>query len=354
MTESFSGGTEEREEIKKTCRVCKRRVYGQYKKSGGRRCVVCLHRTHRDHLAGNRRSCQLCAKEDLTIHEEYRQVPNIITLVHLTDLHFGANDSPKRTELLKEWIGSRGEQYILISGDLTRMARREEYDKAALWIHEVESTGAKVAVVPGNHDISYWENASSLMGQVLGRKYQSWTKKIDRPIEPCLRGPGCVILGLNSAHGLNPARLLNGYLDRHQRARAIEILKATPKEHVKIVFCHHPMVRFADNRHRDMFRSGMVRGELISAGANLFLWGHQHSFASVMLTGSGRDCYAIQGPTLSDRTGEGGMPGFLMVQWIYNQRVTIQSYDIVEDQYIEENQTIEYPLKEEDFGSLLN
>jgi 3',5'-cyclic AMP phosphodiesterase CpdA len=335
---------EDRDEVKKYCRVCGLRVSRLYKRGGGRRCAVCLHRTHGRHLAGNRRVCRRCEEEELLIPAEYLQIPGSITMVHLTDLHFGGGSSPGRAALLKEWLGSRKPDYILVSGDLTGMARGEEYERAALWIRDAESAGCRVAVVPGNHDIGYWGNAASVAGQATGRKYHLWIKNIDRPIEPCVRGPGCVLLGLNSAHGINPSRIFNGYINRHQAARAVEIFKATPRGHLKVVFCHHPLVRFGDNRHRAMFRARSVREQLAGAGAGLFLWGHQHSFAAVDLSEGGNKCYAVQSPTLSDRVRDGDYPGFALIQWVFDDRVAVRTYNIVRDRHIEEDKRVEFTL----------
>ncbi len=340
-----ASGMEERDETKKICRVCGRMVTFRYRGSGGRICMSCLHRTHADHLAGNRRVCLRCAGEDLFIPPEYNRVPRSITLVHLADLHLGGDESVERAELLKKWLEGGGWNYILVSGDLTGRAERKEYERAARWIRDVESTGARVAVVPGNHDIGYWGNAASVAGQAVGKKYHRWIKKIDRPIEPCLRGPGCVVLGLNSSHGINPARLFNGYLDRWQRARAVEILRSTPQDHLKVVFCHHPLVRFPENRHRAMFRAEVVREELAAAGANLFLWGHQHSFAAADLAGAWGRCYAVQSPTLSNRLRNGEHPGFTVVEWFLKERVVIRAFNIVKAGYIEEEKRAEYPVQ---------
>ncbi|MFZ5634939.1 MAG: metallophosphoesterase family protein [Bacillota bacterium] len=335
----------DRDELKKYCRVCGERIPRFYKGSGGKRCAVCLHRTHREHLAGNGRVCLRCSKEELSIPPEYRQAPPQIKLVHLTDLHFGENDSLKRSELLKKWIVRQDAGYILVSGDLTGRAGRREYERAARWIREVGSTGIRMAVVPGNHDIGYWGNVMSMGRQAIGRKYHRWIKIIDRPIEPCVRGPGCVVVGLNSAHGISPTRFFNGYLNRHQRARAREILQATPPGHLKVVFCHHPLVRFADNLHSAMFRADSVRGELMAAGAGLFLWGHQHSFAAAELAKNGEKCYAVQGPTLSGRIRDGNYPGFSVVEWYPETRIVIRSYNVINDEAIEEERMVEYPLR---------
>ncbi|MHB8917414.1 MAG: metallophosphoesterase family protein [Desulfocucumaceae bacterium] len=336
---------EDREETKKFCRVCGRRVLRLYKRSGGKRCSACLHRTHGDHLAGNLRVCQRCSAEELFIPGEYYRCPRSVVIVHLSDLHVGRSSPDRRTELLKNWLGILGADYVLVSGDLTGRAGGEEYQRAAQWIRDIEAGGMRVAAVPGNHDIGYWGNVMSIGRQAAGRKYHRWIKIIDRPIEPCVRGPGCVIVGLNSAHGISHAGLVNGYLNGFQRARAVEILKATPPGHLKAVFCHHPLVRFDNNSHRAMFRAEGVRRELEAAGAELFLWGHQHSFAAVRLGGDRTNHFAVQSPTLSGRTRDGGLPGFTVIDWLFGSVVVIRAFIILDDLRIVEEKRVEFPLQ---------
>lgn len=281
----------------------------------------------------------------MSMPSEYSRAPGSVSMVHFTDIHFGGGDSQRRAELLREWVTGRSDHFILVSGDITGRASKEEYQTAARWIRDIESSGTRVAVVPGNHDIGYWGNFLSVGRQAIGRKYHRWIRVIDRPIDPCVRGPGCVVVGLNSAHGINPTRFFNGYLNRYQRERAAEIFRATPPDHLKVMFCHHPLLRFEDNIHSAMFKAGRVREELAASGVDLFLWGHQHSFASAELFRVGGKCYAVQSPTLSDRIRDGGYPGFAVVEWFFNDKVVIRSYNVINDRSVEEAETVEYNLQ---------
>lgn len=328
-------------EEKKYCRVCGQRVGRLYKKSGGKRCVVCLHRTHGEHMAENKRVCARCSREELTIpRNEFR--PESLFLLHLSDMHF-SRDGRGESANLRKWLADECPDYLLISGDLTAGAGREEYQRAADWIREVELGGIKVSVVPGNHDIGYWGNAASLGRQLTGSKYHRWIEIMDRPIEPCLRGPFFMSLGLNSAHGVSPTRISSGFLRPGQRARAEELLYATPKDHLRVVFCHHPLVRFQKSFHKTMFMAETVMREMLDGGADLILWGHQHSFATAALDKTGGKCIAVQGPTLSERTRDGGRPGFVTVRWFFGQKAVISAYRM-EDAGIKEDKVVEYSL----------
>lgn len=334
-----------RDDIKKFCRVCGARVSKSYKRQGGKRCTVCLHRTHREHMARNNRVCRRCSREDVAVFEDSK-MPNSVLLVHLTDIHFGEEGSLERMDLVMEWIKNRGMNFILISGDLTAKAVKEEYQMAARWISDVEEAGIKVAVVPGNHDIGYWGNVKSVGRQLIGRKYHWWIDIIDRPIEPVIKGAGCMIIGLNSAHGMNPSRFFNGYLNRDQRIRAGEVLRVAPPGHLKVVFCHHPFIRFENNIHSAMFNADAVREELAAAGSDLFLWGHQHSFAVTYTETARGKSFAIQSPTLSDRTRNLNYPGFAVIEWFFKDRITIRSLSIKNSDIIE-GEKAEYSLKAE-------
>lgn len=334
----------DRGERKKYCRVCGLRVDRLYKNSGGRRCAVCLHRTHGEHLAESGRLCARCSVEELQIPVYPGEKPAAISLLHLSDMHFSRAGRVEAAGL-NSWLRESDIDYVLISGDLTARAGHEEYRKAARWLKDIELSGIKVGVVPGNHDIGYWGNAVSLGGQFAGKKYHHWIAIIDRPIEPCIRGPYFMALGLNSAHGISPTRFLNGFLKKGQRERAGEVLKAGPASHLKVVFCHHPLVRFPDGFHQAMFRAEEVRRELIRDGADLLLWGHQHNFNTAEYEKPGGKCIAVQGPTISERVRDGGFPGFAVVRWAFAGKVIIKSYRVKGGSNIVEDETVTYDLR---------
>ncbi len=328
-------------DVKKFCRVCNQRVNKFYKKAGGRRCVVCLHRTHGKHLAKDHRVCLKCADEEVYKVVEGQQRPSRIKILHLTDLHFGEKYTSNWCKLIYSWLKQNKHHYILISGDITARSKESEYQAASFWLKKFDSLNLKTAVVPGNHDIGYWGDAKSLFSQTIGRKYHQWLKWIDRPLEPCVRGNHCIILGLNSAHGINPSRLFNGYIDHYQRTRAKRILELTPRDYLKVVFCHHPMVKFEGTAHRAMFNAEKTRDELMQAGAHLFMWGHQHCYESVQMFGDRGNCLVLQSPTLSKRTRGESLPGFATVEWVFDSMAIIKIFEIINKE-IREKEIIEY------------
>jgi small GTP-binding protein len=99
-----------------------------------------------------------------------------IRILHLSDLHVGAEDDP--ISLLQplvadlhdknEWLGVERLDYLVISGDITNQASPQEFEKAYRFvsglIDEFGLTAQRCIIVPGNHDLDWktpayrWEN----------------------------------------------------------------------------------------------------------------------------------------------------------------------------------------------------
>jgi small GTP-binding protein len=90
-----------------------------------------------------------------------------LRILHLSDLHIGAGDDPLslRHPLVadlrdrKDWLGVERLDYLVISGDITRRASPEEFEKAYEFvsglIDEFGLTAQRCIIVPGNHDLDW-------------------------------------------------------------------------------------------------------------------------------------------------------------------------------------------------------
>jgi GTPase SAR1 family protein/predicted MPP superfamily phosphohydrolase len=90
-------------------------------------------------------------------------------ILHLSDLHFGANDDPiVRLQSLvsdlkdrREGLGIESLDYLVISGDLTNRGAYEEFelvhDFLSDLVKEMKLTAERTLIVPGNHDLSWDE-----------------------------------------------------------------------------------------------------------------------------------------------------------------------------------------------------
>jgi WD40 repeat protein/GTPase SAR1 family protein/predicted MPP superfamily phosphohydrolase len=96
-------------------------------------------------------------------------------ILHLSDLHFGANDDPiVRLQPLvsdlrdrREGLGIENLDYLVISGDLTNRGAYEEFERVHDFlsdlIKEMKLTAERTIIVPGNHDLSWDEDVYEWM-----------------------------------------------------------------------------------------------------------------------------------------------------------------------------------------------
>ncbi len=94
--------------------------------------------------------------------------PEPITILHLSDLHFGKGDDPqvRLQPLVRDLrdreggLGFNELDYLVLSGDLTNTGSAEEFELAyqfiSALIERFKLSAARVIITPGNHDLS-WE-----------------------------------------------------------------------------------------------------------------------------------------------------------------------------------------------------
>ena len=97
-----------------------------------------------------------------------------LTLVHLSDLHFGRHVDLEQIAALDRFIGEVVPDAVLISGDLSQRARHGEFQRALAFVERARQT-APVLVVPGNHDTEWWKTPFGLLGsEIKHRKYRRY------------------------------------------------------------------------------------------------------------------------------------------------------------------------------------
>lgn len=217
------------------------------------------------------------------------------TLVHLSDLHFGAVRQ-ELVEPLVELIHRIQPNLIALSGDLTQRARPREFLAARQFMDRLPFA---MIVVPGNHDVP------------LYNLYARFVKKLDRycrfitdDLEPFYSDPEIAVLGLNTARS---ATFKGGRVNAEQVARLQERLGSLGGL-IKVVVTHHPFDLPEPYPEKALVgRARMAMQQLAGAGVDLFLAGHLHLGMSeptaVRFQISGYAALMIQaGTALSDRT----------------------------------------------------
>jgi 3',5'-cyclic AMP phosphodiesterase CpdA len=204
------------------------------------------------------------------------------TIIHLSDLHFGALDErvvPPRLEA----VDALAPDLVAVSGDLTQRARRRQFRHARAFLDRLRWPRL---VVPGNHDIPLFDLATRFLDP-LGR----YRRYISDELAPVFADDEMVVVGLNSARG-TAFRHGEGRLNEQQVLRATAQLDLAPASAVKIVVTHHPFdLPEGHKEHHLSGRANMAMEWLAAAGADIFLAGHLH----VSHVGQTAERYAIAG-----------------------------------------------------------
>ncbi len=211
-------------------------------------------------------------------------------IVHLTDLHFGAEDPLVVAALIAE-ICADTPDLVAISGDLTQGAHRSEFREARAFIDQL---GAPSLAVPGNHDLTphrLWERFTA--------PYARWQAAIAQDTEPVWQDDQVAVFGLNSARrfGLH-WDWSRGRVTHHRLARLLARIDAAPAALAKIVVTHHPLLPPEGEP-----RTPVVGGASAALAAfarhdvSLVLAGHLHRGYARLASPGGRPPLVLQGAT---------------------------------------------------------
>jgi 3',5'-cyclic AMP phosphodiesterase CpdA len=232
------------------------------------------------------------------------------TIVHLSDLHFGALDEALLPPLY-EALAAASPDLVAVSGDLTQRAKRREFEAARAFL---AGLGCPALVVPGNHDLPLYNVAARFFNPT--KRYRRY---ITEGLAPVFADGEVVVVGLNSARRV-ALRGGGGRLNKRQVEAAAARLAAAPPGAVRVVVTHHPF-ELPPGRHKLHLIGGakMAMSRLAAAGADVFLAGHLHT-SHIAHTAeryriAGHSALAVQAGTISVRSrGEANAFNVLRIQ----------------------------------------
>lgn len=174
-------------------------------------------------------------------------------------------------------VARAGVDHIAITGDLTIVSSRAEWEACRLWLATVGAP-ADVSLVPGNHD-AYTRRAVPGTARAW-KDYMSDDAALAEYTSaefPYLRRRGPVaIIGCSSAVATAPF-LATGRLGRRQIARAEALLEGLRESGLfRVVLIHHPPLRGPGDRYRRLTDWRRFARMLARSGAELVLHGHDH------------------------------------------------------------------------------
>ncbi len=97
-----------------------------------------------------------------------------VTLVHLSDLHFGRDCDLAMIDAVERLVPTLDASAVVVSGDLTQRARHGEFQAARRFVDHMAKS-APVLTLPGNHDVQWFESPFWIRGrQRIYVKYRRW------------------------------------------------------------------------------------------------------------------------------------------------------------------------------------
>jgi 3',5'-cyclic AMP phosphodiesterase CpdA len=219
-------------------------------------------------------------------------------LVHITDLHFGA-ENPAVVAALHHSIVEIQPTVVLVSGDLTQRARRSQFIAARNFL---DSLAAPWIAVPGNHDIPLYNLVARTLFPLA-----SYKKHIANDLNPSWQIGDVVVQALNSAHG---ATVKDGRLTQAQLANAATTFQQCTAP-LRIAMFHHPaLVPHWLPKEICVDDPQTILAALCDARVHIVLTGHTHQLFSTIHTHKNNAMLAITGGTACSTRVRNESPSF--------------------------------------------
>jgi 3',5'-cyclic AMP phosphodiesterase CpdA len=192
----------------------------------------------------------------------------VLTLLHISDLHFGPPYYAEVGERLQAFAAELNPNLIVASGDFTQRAKREQFQAAREYLDRLP--GVPTVVTPGNHDVPLYRVRERLLDPfALYRKY------ICGELNTVTALPGATIVALNSTaprHAITNGRIRSEQLDFARGA-----FQETEPNALRIVVTHHHLAPPPDFEGGDVMpRAKRTLDFLSGLGVDLILGGHMH------------------------------------------------------------------------------
>jgi 3',5'-cyclic AMP phosphodiesterase CpdA len=220
-----------------------------------------------------------------------------VLLLQLSDPHFGTEIGAVAQALL----GLAREQpprLVVLSGDLTQRARTAQFEAARAF---VDALGAPWLAVPGNHDVPLF----NLLARVAF-PYAGYRRAFGAGgAEPRLESADLCVAGVDTTR---PWRHKHGELSHQQVQEVAHWLRSVPRDALKVVVTHHPLVvTLVEDRINRARGAELALRAWCSAGMDIVMSGHIHLPFFVPLDAFGR-AWAVQAGTALSRRVRGGVP----------------------------------------------
>jgi len=212
-----------------------------------------------------------------------------VTLVQLSDLHFGRDVDLAQIRALRALVPELTPTAVVLAGDLTQRARYGELQAALAFADDLRAL-APTLVIPGNHDVQWWASPLGLFGS--RPRYRKYRKVFGEDLTPALELPGVVLASALTSHGVAFGSLtwkfwrdsaVKGHLPVVELDRAVARLARSPAGALKVLVMHHNLLRGQISRRMGLAHWRRTQAAVAAADVDLVLCGHDHQQAAARL-----------------------------------------------------------------------
>jgi len=194
-------------------------------------------------------------------------------IVHLSDLHFGANDE-RLVEAVDWEVDRLKPDLVVISGDFTQRAKTEQFREACKFLEGLRDRGHEVLGVPGNHDVPLYDVLRRFLSPLA--RYRRF---IDDTLCPFIELPEVAVLGINTARSMT---FKDGRINRDQVDFIRETFARVASDKMRIIVTHHPLfaLEVGGEVESAIGRQELALDAVEESGVDMVLAGHAHHASS--------------------------------------------------------------------------
>jgi len=215
-----------------------------------------------------------------------------LTLLHLSDIHFGLEDRAALAGVKSEILRLRPAA-VLITGDLTMRARYREFAAARDWIGALD---VPVTVEVGNHDMPYFNPLERFIDPY--RRFLEIQAVLEKPLEL----PGISVIPLLTAVKAQWRwPWSEGLVSKRALAATLAAIDRVPSGNRVLVTAHHPLIEHGPNGRRLTIGGAAAMAALAGRGVAAVLTGHVHDPFDLVADTTNGPLRMIGAGTLSKR-----------------------------------------------------
>jgi 3',5'-cyclic AMP phosphodiesterase CpdA len=192
----------------------------------------------------------------------------VLTLLHISDLHFGPAHIPEVAEALVRAAEELDPDIVINSGDFTQRAKRHQFEQASAYIERLPKV--PTVLVPGNHDVPLYRVLERIF-----RPYDLYREHIALELDTVLRHERAVIVALNSTSPLTA--ITNGRIRTRQLDLCARAFDGVPVGVSRLVVAHHHFAPAPDYEHTQVMpRAKRALDRFKDLKVDMILGGHLH------------------------------------------------------------------------------